>query len=405
MDKPLDTSHPEAYAKVMKTSGILSWSARIVAAWMIKASVLAITVTFSDGTFNLSDYATLLKYQSTAAVTITVSQLATGGNPGTALSTVANDSTDVPFTAKLGLLNNSWIYDPGTQRAVNTIFFSEDKFANLQGAPFTSSSIRLLMKQNGKTYVAATQVPVVVDSWQSGSATFSATDFELWDFGTGTIDPNQHPSFSTGQMQFGLASSPSQAGTGGGPITYTFNFDNTLIKLDVPSPLEVVQTATITGSGYTSGNPKVVKSAINLKTLALSVNVNQGAKADYLLALASTMLDNNAIKRLLVFRKIVGGSFANDIVLLDLSNIDDYNNPQSVPIALALDPAGNGYEIDSVLPKVASLFSGFGGESFTTISKGTPQKRIYDVRMSGTINNIPSVLTFKVGAGKLYVPK
>ena len=389
----------------MRTDAIWSWTARIIAACIIKASAAAITITFSDGTYNLSDYAPLLKYQSDKSVTISVSQLVTGGNPGTALSTVADDSANVEFTALLGLLNKSWTYDPGTFGAMNTIFFSEDKYADLQGAGFTSSSIRLLIKQNNKTYVAKTSVPAVADMWESGSATFAATDFELWDFSTGNTDSNQHPSFTTGLMQFGLASSPSQTGTGGNPTVYTFNFDNTLIKLDVPNPVEVVQTATIAGSAYTSGTPKVVKSAINLKTLALSVNVNQGAKPDYVLALVTTLLVADAITRLLVFRKIVGGSVATDVVLLDLSDIDDYNNPQSVPIASALDPAGNGYEIDSVLPKVPSIFTGFGGESFTTISNGTPQKRVYDVRMSGTVNNLPAVLTFKVGVGKLYVPK
>ena len=388
----------------MRTNGILSWSAGIIAALIIKASASAITITFSDGTFDLSDYATPLKYQSTQSVTITISQLPTNGNPGTALSTVANDSANVAFTAKLGLLNNSWIYDPGTQGAITSILFSEDKFANLQGTPFTSSSIRLLIKQNGKTYVAATSVTAVVDTWVSGSHTFVETDFELWDFATGGVDPNQHPSFTTGLMQFGVASSPSQSGIGGSPTIYTFNFDNTLIELNVPAPMEIVQSATIAGTSYTSG-PKVVKSSINLKKLALSLNINQGAKPDYVLALVSTMLDNNAIKRLLVFRKIVAGSSATDIALLDLSNIDDYNNPQSVPIAVAFDASGNGYEIDTVLAGVPSIFSGVGGESFTTISKGTPQKRVYDVRMAGTVTNLPSVLTFKVGIGKLYVPK
>ncbi len=389
----------------MRTNGILSWSTGIIAAFILKASALAITVTFSDGTFNLSDYATPLKYQSTQSVTITVSQLANGGNPGTALSTVADDSANVAFTAKLGLLNNSWTYDPGTQGAITSIFFSEDKYSNLQGTPFTSSSIRLLIKQNGKTYVAATSVTAVVDTWVSGSDTFFADDFDLWDFATGGVDPNQHPSFSAGLMQFGVASSPSQSGSGGSGTIYTFNFDNTLIQLNVPIPSEIVQSATILGKGYTGGNPKVVKSTINLKTLSLSVNVNQGAKPDHVLVLVSTMLDNNATKRLLVFRKIVAGSAATDIVLLDLSDIDDYNNPQSIPIAFALDPSGNGYAIDTVVPVFPSLFSGVGGESFTTLTKGTPQKRVYDIRMAGTIANLPSVLTFKVGAGKLYVPK
>ena len=338
-------------------------------------------------------------------MTITVSQLANGGNPGNALGTTANDSTNVEFSAKLGLLNKSWTYNPTTQGAIGSIFFSEDKFSNLQGIPLTSSSIRMMIKQNGKTYVAGTQVPgATVDTWQGASATFSATDFELWSFTTGFVDSNEHPDFANGLMQFGVASSPSQSGTQGSPTIYTFNFDNTLIRLNVTTPLETVQTATIVGSAYTKGT-KVVKTLINLKTLGQSAGVNPNTKPDRVLVLVSTLIGNNATKRLLVFRKIAGGSSADDVVLLDLSNIDDINNPVSEPIASALDPLGNGYELDIVQPRDPSLFTGVGGESFTTISKGTPQKRLYDVHMAGTVGNVPSVLAFKVTVGKLYVPK
>ena len=75
------------------------------------------------------------------------------------------------------------------------------------------------------------------------------------------------------------------------------------------------------------------------------------------------VLNTEATERLLFFHKIMGGSDADDVVLRDLSNIADYNTPQSAPLALALDASGNGYEIDNVLAKGAGIFSGFLGQS------------------------------------------
>jgi hypothetical protein len=201
------------------------------------------SITFFDGTYNLADYTTPQVYVSDPSIIFTLQQITSGGNPGDAISFIHNFTGPAnEYLSVQGVLNNSWLYDPGTQGALGSIFFSEDKFVD--GVDFGSSNIRAMIFQNGNYYLAATPVDTTSDVWVSGATTFVATDFGLFDFATGNSDPNQNPNFASGAMQFGIANLADVIT--GGPGVVTINYDNTFLQLNaVPEPSSLL----LLGSG------------------------------------------------------------------------------------------------------------------------------------------------------------
>ena len=204
------------------------------------------TTSFSDSTFNLSDYGSLQQYLGNPDMSGSVTQALNFGNPAPSMEFIlhwpGSENTDVAYQ---GLIHNGWSYDPGTQGALTSINFSEDKYIHTDGDwTLTGSNIRMLMLQGGNYYIAATPVNIAFDTWESGSAALLATDFNFFDFATGVLDTSKHPDFSSGEMQFGLANYYGLQLNG--PTEVDTYYDNLSISLNqVPEPSSLL----LLGSG------------------------------------------------------------------------------------------------------------------------------------------------------------
>lgn len=205
------------------------------------SSMAAASVTFSDGTFNLSDYS-ISTYQ-TGGADITVSQTLVGGNPGAALQV----DTHIPATAVSAfytteyLVNKTFQYDPSLQGAIDSIEFTYDAYGAISRP--ASHAVAVVLTQGGNIY---SYVDVISDPTLGGTyvtahaAGLKATDFSLiTDLKNITaVDPTQHPSFSSGTLGFGIPGFLYGNGFFGIPDTSSVvKFDNLSFTISaVPEP-------------------------------------------------------------------------------------------------------------------------------------------------------------------------
>ena len=163
-------------------------------------------IVFSDNTFDLSNY-TIDTYQ-TGGASISTSQTLTKGNPGAALQSVINEPflLNLFYTTQI-VLNNSFIYDPSTQGAIQSIDASGDSFVYLQNAALTDRFGIAIILQNGKYYASMIISPPINGVWQTYSLSgLVASDFDLVvDPLRQITDPTSHPNFSSGVIKFGIA--------------------------------------------------------------------------------------------------------------------------------------------------------------------------------------------------------
>jgi hypothetical protein len=146
----------------------------------------AAAATFSDTTFNTSDYG--LGQYADAGVTTTLGQAAVG-NPGTALQgTYASAGANldgVLFTA----LNSTFVYDPGASGAITALSASLDRYLDpsVNGVPINvgSYSLRVLAEQDGTVYQSIFifgPFNAPGGTWQTLSqANIQASDFKVFD--------------------------------------------------------------------------------------------------------------------------------------------------------------------------------------------------------------------------------
>jgi hypothetical protein len=197
----------------------------------------AASVVFSDDTFDLTNY-TIDTYQSGGA-TINTSQTLLNGNPGAALQTIITEplSLSTFFTTQV-FMNNSFIYDPGTQGAIQSIDASGDGYLFVQN--LNGSLIRYapaVISQNGNYYVSVITTPPVNGVWQSSSRNgLLATDFELVTNPLlQTTNPFSHPDFTSGAIQFGTTIFTFNPPIGG--ATWDIRVDNLSYTVNtVPIP-------------------------------------------------------------------------------------------------------------------------------------------------------------------------
>lgn len=201
----------------------------------VPLSVSAGVTVFSDLTFNPADYSQV-SYLDNGAVTITTGQTPTGGNPGAALQILADVPPNTVFASMQGFANNTFLYDPSTQGAVQTIDASIDKEFNTD-LNLASNTFRPLVLQGGKYYVAAITLPATKNVWLTGSQNgLASSDFTLFDFGTGLFDATQHPNFSGGPMELGIANRLTQT-SNASPNHDDIRYDNFRLQLNtVPEP-------------------------------------------------------------------------------------------------------------------------------------------------------------------------
>jgi uncharacterized protein (TIGR03437 family) len=263
---------------------------------LLAAASLCGGVTFTDGTFNLSDYS-ITTFKSDPTVGITVQQTQTGGNPGQAVQILYSFPASSGNTM-VGLARPSFTYNPATQGAIQSIDFSVDKYSTYTGCDscfLTTHQARLLILQNGAYYIAVVNAPGTAGIYQKASATgLRASDFGLFDFKTGASNTAVNPSFSSGVMQFGLAN------------RYMFQFDQPTsadIRLDnltinvqsmapppPPPPVPAI-SAVITASGFGGFSSAAPGSWVEIYGSNLATSSRPWSGADFTGASAPTSLD------------------------------------------------------------------------------------------------------------------
>src|SRR5437762_14057776 len=86
----------------------------------------ASTITFTDHTFNLSNYSVVSVFKTNPADTVSFNQCPSCGNPGQGLQ-VSVTLPSFSDLAGVALINNTFSYNPQTQGAITSIDASVDK--------------------------------------------------------------------------------------------------------------------------------------------------------------------------------------------------------------------------------------------------------------------------------------
>jgi hypothetical protein len=221
---------PRISLTILKDSNCLALM--LFGAGLLQAS----TVTFTDGTFDLSDYS-ITTFQSGGG-TINVSQTTTAGNPLPAMQVITTVSGTAGNFLGVGyFLNPSFAYNPGTQGAVTSIFFSEDINISVSGFGvfLASEGAASLILQNGNMYIGYLSAPVNAGAWETVDGTILQSNYDLiTNVNTLAVDSTQHPNFASGPMEFGFInawSSPSLSAN-----VETALFDNLTVTVDTASP-------------------------------------------------------------------------------------------------------------------------------------------------------------------------
>ena len=202
------------------------------------------SVTFTDSTFNLSDYS-IVTWKSDSSIQFSVGQTQSGGNPDQALQLLYS-LPGSSGNSMVGLPRPSFTYSPATQGAIQSIDFSVEKYGTYTGCnscPLDPNTTRLLILQNGAYYIAVINVPGSAGIYLKATATLHASDFGLFDFNTGNLNTAINPNFNNGVIQFGLAN------------RYLFQFDQSAqadVRLDNLSIM--VQSVPLAGSTITAIN-------------------------------------------------------------------------------------------------------------------------------------------------------
>jgi hypothetical protein len=167
--------------------------------------------TFTDTTFNLSNYSIVTYNNNPSSLTISVSQNPTAGSPtGPALEIDESNSGSAALGVT-GLLNSSWYYNPSTQGAIQSIDFSTDMEITSPSVSGVLSGVTApaLLYQNGNYYIDPIEVSgFTTNAYQTITGSdLQASNFWLCDFTTGTYNMASNPNFSLsgGIIELGFA--------------------------------------------------------------------------------------------------------------------------------------------------------------------------------------------------------
>jgi hypothetical protein len=227
----------------------------------VSLEVTASTV-FTDSTFDLANY-TIDTYQS-GSVTINTFQTLTSGNPDAALQTIISETVSLAASSTTQIfMNNSFIYDPGTQGAIQSIDVMRDTFIDLQYMPLESHFGTAILSQNGNYYVYTKSLPAVNGAWLSFSGCgLQASDFDfVTDPLTAATDPTRHPDFTSGVIQFGLAIHTDIQGSLAQPVSdiradnmsYTVNTGGPAARVDLSGDIKTASGTDICAMVLASG--------------------------------------------------------------------------------------------------------------------------------------------------------
>jgi len=207
----------------------------------VAAAPVRADVTFSDGTFNNADWQVSMLFQSYNGGSVTGSQVAAGGNPGTyrSINTSVNPlAAGTPYSNVLGFNQRLGdTYDPSSQGAIGSLDFSIDflninVFGNGQG-------FELALSQNGSLFGLLPHNTLTVGGWQH----FSLTGVTANDFYQITsappiymFDGTHHPDFSSSGAPISVGFYTATATTDV-PFTLTAGYDNWSVTAHtVPEP-------------------------------------------------------------------------------------------------------------------------------------------------------------------------
>jgi hypothetical protein len=213
--------------------------------FLAAAPMAQATVVFSDGTFNLADWNTTKYYWGNGGA-ITLSQIATGGNPGKFLEIdhyVQPASADPSVVFGLHLRDGA-TYNPSVQGEITSIDLSVN-FENLYTTA-AGMAFGFTLKQDGKVYNNFRSLSGTTTGWQLDMHLgLQESSFGLWTPGADNFsaDFSQNPDFSTtgSSIEFGLFTYNGHTESDN-PSIKNVGFDNWTVAI-VPEPTTFAITA------------------------------------------------------------------------------------------------------------------------------------------------------------------
>jgi hypothetical protein len=226
----------------MKVNHVFAAAAFAAMGLTLATNATAGSTIFTDSVFTPADYSTVFTVLSDPSNTIDVSQCAACGDPGDALHIiVAMPTGGGVFNAvnAVGVVNNTFAYDPAAQGAIKSISASTDKDISVNVAQNYGNFFRPMIEQGGKFYEAGITGPLLFGPGTTGFNTLSASgltaaDFFQVDATTGAVG-TAHPNFGGGPMLFGLTQFTGADAISGTSVDVVY--DNLNITLaSVPEP-------------------------------------------------------------------------------------------------------------------------------------------------------------------------